>query len=152
VTQFGRTIDVYRRPNDRETAEVFSDPPMNFIAAQIAGGKAQLPGGAILPARGPLAGLPDGEVTLGFRANHIYLRQPGPDALAVTATVAVVEITGSESFVHTIHEGMRWVALAHGIHELSPGAPVELYLDPNRMFVFGRDGRLMAAPVIAAAA
>jgi glycerol transport system ATP-binding protein len=152
VTQFGRTIDVYRRPDDRETAEVFSDPPMNFIPARIAGGKAQLPGGAILPARGPLAGLPDGEVTLGFRANHIYLRQPGPDALAVTAAVAVVEITGSESFVHTIHEGMRWVALAHGIHELSPGAPVELFLDPNRMFVFGRDGRLMAAPAIAAAA
>jgi glycerol transport system ATP-binding protein len=152
ITQFGPTIDVYRRPNDRETAEVFSDPPMNFIPARIAGGKALLPGGANLPARGPLAGLPDGEVTLGFRANHIYLRQPGPDALAVTATVAVVEITGSESFVHTIHEGMRWVALAHGIHELSPGAPVELYLDPNRMFVFGRDGRLMAAPVIAAAA
>jgi len=152
VTQFGPTIEVYRRPNVRETAEVFSDPPMNFIAARIEGGKAHLPGGAVLPARGPLAGLPDGEVSLGFRANHLYLRQPGQDAVAITATVAIVEITGSESYVHTIHEDMRWVALAHGIHELSPGAPVELYLDPYRMFVFGRDGRLMAAPDFAAAA
>ena len=152
VTQFGSTIEVYRRPNDRETAEVFSDPPMNFIAARIVGGKAHLLGGAALPARGPLAGLPDGEITLGFRANHLYLRQPGQDAVAITASVAIVEITGSESYVHTIHEGMRWVALAHGIHELSPGAPVELYLDPHRMFVFGRDGRLVAAPDFAAAA
>jgi len=152
VTQFGRTVDVYRRPNDRETAEAFSDPPMNFIAARIAGGKAHLPGGAILPAHGPLAGLPDGEITLGFRANHLYLRQPSQDAVAVTAKVAIVEITGSESFVHAIHQDMRWVALAHGIHELNPGAPVELYLDPNRMFAFDRDGRLMAAPDFAAAA
>jgi glycerol transport system ATP-binding protein len=152
VTQFGRTVDVYRRPHDKATADVFSDPPMNFIAANIAGGKAQLPGGTSLPMRGPLAGLPDGEITLGFRANHLYLRAPGPDAVAVTATVAVTEITGSESFVHVMHEGSRWVALVHGIHELNPGAPVELYLDPNRIFVFGRDGRLMAAPDIAAAA
>jgi glycerol transport system ATP-binding protein len=152
VTQFGSTIEVYRRPNDRETAEVFSDPPMNFVPARIVAGTAHLPGGTILPARGPLAGLPDGDATLGFRANHLYLRQPNQDGTAVTATVAIVEITGSESFVHTIHEGMRWVALAHGIHELSPGAPVELFLDPNRMFVFDRDGRLMAAPDFAAAA
>jgi glycerol transport system ATP-binding protein len=152
VTQFGRTVDVYRRPHDKATADVFSDPPMNFIAAKISGGKAHLPGGTNLPMRGPLAGLPDGEITLGFRANHLYLRAPGPDAVAVTATVAVTEITGSESFVHVMHEGSRWVALVHGIHELNPGAPVELYLDPNRIFVFGRDGRLMAAPDIAAAA
>ena len=152
ITQFGKTVDVYRRPNDKATADVFSDPPMNFIAAKISGGMAHLPGGTSLPLRGPLAGLPDGEITLGFRANHLYLRAPGPDAVPVTATVAVTEITGSESFVHVMHEGSRWVALVHGIHELNPGAPVELYLDPHRIFVFGRDGRLMAAPDIAAAA
>jgi glycerol transport system ATP-binding protein len=152
VTQFGRTVDVYRRPNDKATADVFSDPPMNFVAARIAGGKAHLPGGTNLPARGPLAGLPDGEITLGFRANHLYLRAPGPDAVPVTATVAVTEITGSESFIHVMHEGSRWVALVHGIHELNPGAPVELFLDPSRIFVFGRDGRLIAAPDVAAAA
>jgi glycerol transport system ATP-binding protein len=152
ITQFGPTLEVYRRPVDRDTAEVFSDPPMNFVSAKITGGMAHLPGGVVLPARGPLAGLSDGDVDLGFRANHLFLRQSSHDAVRVAATVAVVEITGSESFVHTIHEGTRWVALAHGIHKLSPGAPVELYLDPHRMFVFGRDGRLVAAPNFAEAA
>jgi glycerol transport system ATP-binding protein len=152
ITQFGATLDVYRRPVDRTTAEVFSDPPMNFVSAKIVAGTAHLPGGVILPARGPLAGLPDGEVQLGLRANHLFLRSPGRDAVPVTATVLVVEITGSESFVHIQHEGVRWVALAHGVHELSPGAPVEVYLDPHRMFVFGRDDRLMAAPNFAEAA
>ena len=44
------------------------------------------------------------------------------------------------------------MSLAHGVHELSPGAPVEVFLDPLRMFVFSRDGRLVAAPALAAAA
>jgi glycerol transport system ATP-binding protein len=125
---------------------------MNFVATRIVGGAAHLPGGVVLPARGPLAGLPDGDMMLGFRPNHLFLRPPNHEAVAITATVAVVEITGSESFVHTLHEGARWVALAHGVHELSPGAPVEVYLDPHRMFVFGRDDRLVAAPDIAEAA
>jgi glycerol transport system ATP-binding protein len=152
VTQFGPTLQVYRRPVDRVTAEVFSDPPMNFVPAQVTGGATQLPGGIVLPAHGPLAGLPDGEVTLGFRPNHLFLRRPGPDAVAITATVVVVEITGSESFVHVTHEGANWVSLAHGVHQLSIGAPVEVFLDPHRMFVFGADGRLMAAPALAEAA
>src|SRR5262245_9988354 len=146
VTQFGPTLEVYRRPVDRSTAEVFSDPPMNFISARIIAGKAHLPGGIILPACGPLLGLPDGDVMLGFRANHLFLRPSGKDSVPVTPKVAVVEITGSESFVHTIHEGERWIALAHGIHKLGPGTPVELYLDPHRMFVFGAENLLIAAP------
>ena len=64
----------------------------------------------------------------------------------------MVEITGSESFIHVDHEGGDWIALTHGVHELKPGAPVELYLDPHRMFVFGSDDRLVAAPERAAAA
>lgn len=152
VTQFGPTLDVYRRPVDRITAEVFSDPPMNFVPARVGGGAVQLPGGVAMPALGPLAGLGEGDVTLGFRPNHLFLRRSGLDAVAITAIVLVVEITGSESFVHVEHEAMRWVSLAHGVHELKPGAPVEIFLDPHRMFVFDRDQRLVAAPALAAAA
>jgi glycerol transport system ATP-binding protein len=152
VTQFGPTLEVYRRPVDRITAEVLSDPPMNFVAARASGGVTHLPGGAVLPGVGTLADLPDGDVTLGFRPNHLFLRRPGPDAIALAATTLIVEITGSESFVHVSHEGSRWVSLAHGVHQLAVGAPVEVYLDPHRMFVFGRDNRLLVAPALAEAA
>src|SRR6187402_3597725 len=37
VTQYGRTVDVYRNPHDRITAEVFSDPPMNFVDLELDG-------------------------------------------------------------------------------------------------------------------
>lgn len=152
VTQFGPTIEVYRRPVDRITAEIFSDPPMNFVAAEVAQGAARLPGDVTLPCTGPLAGIEEGSVTLGFRPNHLHLRRLDGDAVSIHATVRVVEITGSESFIHVRHAGGDWIALAHGVHELQPGHPVELYLDPHRMFVFGADGRLVAAPLPAAEA
>jgi len=36
--------------------------------------------------------------------------------------------------------------LAHGIHDLDIGQPVQIYLDPNRFFVFDSSGALAAAP------
>ncbi|MFC5067602.1 ABC transporter ATP-binding protein [Flaviflagellibacter deserti] len=152
VTQFGPTIEVYRRPADRITAEVFSDPPMNFVSAEIRGGVARLAGDVSLPASGPLADLPDGPVTLGFRPNHLHLARAEGDTIAMRGMVSVVEITGSESFVHVRQDGAEWIALAHGVHELAPGAPIDVYLDPRKLFVFDADGRLVAAPDRAAAA
>jgi glycerol transport system ATP-binding protein len=64
----------------------------------------------------------------------------------LTGTVAITEITGSESFVHADFAGQRWVALAHGVHLLDIGQPVELWLDPARFFVFDKAGALAAAP------
>ena len=54
--------------------------------------------------------------------------------------MAIAEITGSESFIHVDFAGERWVALAHGVHDLTIGQPVNIYLDPGRFFVFeGRE-------------
>jgi glycerol transport system ATP-binding protein len=152
VTQFGPTLDVYRRPADRLTAEVFSDPPMNFVPARFARGAALLAGGLSIEGSGALAHLDDGPVTLGFRPNHLHLTRQDGDTVSISAHVKVVEITGSESFVHVTREGANWIALAHGVHDLGPGAAVELFLNPARIFVFDAEGRLMAAPQRAEAA
>jgi len=152
VTQFGPTVEVYRKPNSLETAQTFSDPPINTLAVDKAGAAISAAGNLALPATGLFAGLPDGRYTIGFRPNHLYLMRPGPDAVAVTASVAITEITGSESFVHVDFAGQRWVALAHGVHDLDIGSPVELYLDPRRFFVFDASGALAAAPGLSRAA
>lgn len=151
VTQFGPTLDVYRRPHDRRTAQVFSDPPMNFLDIEVKGGMAWI-GEAVTPAAGSLHGLADGGYTIGFRPNHLALKAGRPNAVELTAVVAVTEITGSESFVHMDYAGCRWVALAHGVHELEIDAPVRVWLDPERFFVFDRAGDLVAAPQPRAAA
>ena len=60
--------------------------------------------------------------------------------------VAVTELTGSESFVHVDAGAERWVAIAHGIHELPAGGETEVWIDPARVFAFGPDDRPAAAP------
>jgi glycerol transport system ATP-binding protein len=153
VTQFGTTVEVYRRPNSLETARIFSDPPINTLTVHKSGGMLGSAAGDLkLPASGLFAGLRDGTYTIGFRPDHLFLARPGPEAVAATATVALTEITGSESFIHIDFAGQRWVALAHGVHDLSIGQPVEVYLDPGRFFVFDSAGALAAAPGLKRAA
>jgi glycerol transport system ATP-binding protein len=151
VTQFGATLDVYRRPVDRNTAEVFSDPPMNFLTIMAAGGQVTA-GDQTLPATGQLAGLADGRYAIGFRPNHLHLNRPGDSAIPVTANVVVTEITGSESFVHLEFSGQRWIALVHGIHHLESNSAAEVFLDPNRFYVFNDNDELVAAPALVEAA
>jgi glycerol transport system ATP-binding protein len=147
ITQFGPTLEVYRRPNSLVTARIFSDPPMNTLLVEKSEGMLHATDGALsLPASGLFAGLDDAVFTVGFRPNHLYLRRPKAEAVAITARVAMTEITGSESFVHVDFAGERWVALARGVHDLAIGQPVELYLDPGRFFVFDAKGVLAAAP------
>ena len=152
ITQFGPTTEVYRRPADLITATTFSDPPMNTLRATKAGGAITLADGATLPATGRLGRLGDGAYLFGFRPHDLHLEPGETDTIAVPATVAVTEITGSESFVHLDAPDGRWVGLMHGIRPIEIGARVEVRLDPERFFVFSADsGRAVATPPAMAA-
>jgi len=145
ITQFGPTPQVYRQPADMVTARVFSDPPMNFVAARKSGGSLSFGGTAQLPAAGALAALPDGEYTAGFRANHLDLLKHSPQALDFPCSLIVTEITGSETFLHLTHGTDRWVGLVHGVHDLAPGTEVKVWLDPAHLYLFDGAGRLAPA-------
>ena len=156
VTQFGVTPDVYRHPHDLVTARIFSDPPLNELSAVKSGPLVTLDTGARHGASGAFAGVADGRYTVAFRAHHLHLEPPGPDAIALPATVSVAEITGSESFVHVdVHTGdgdLRLVAQLPGVHRLEPSTPLTVHLDPQCLFLFDAGGRLAAAPMVARAA
>lgn len=157
LAQFGRTPDVYRRPANITSARVFSDPPLNTMRVHKRGAQVVLGNGEAGSARGVLAALPDDSYTIGFRADHLYLRRPDAEAVAVAGTVAVSEITGSESFVHVDVPRAdggndRWVAVSRGVLEVEPGERIEVFIDPHRLFVFGHDGALAAAPPLVMAA
>ena len=151
VTQFGPTPLVYREPRDLVTANVFSDPPLNVLRAEKAGGEVRLSTGGTVRATGPLAAVPDGSYTLGFRAHHLDLDPPGGDPIRIETTVSVSEITGSESFIHLDAGEHRFVALLPGVRRLEPGTDVAAFLDPRRLFVFDADGRFAAADLAKAA-
>ena len=149
VTQFGLTPQVYRQPADATTARVFSDPPMNFVTAVKAGGRMRV-GDVALNADVP--DVPDGTYRAGFRANHLTLHRESASAVAFACTVMITEITGSESFLHLMHGDDRWVGLVHGVQDLAPGQQTDVWLDPAHIYLFGQDGRLVAAAPYAMAA
>ena len=152
VTQFGPTPSVYRQPIDATTARVFSDPPMNFVPIVKSGSTLRFGDNKGTEATGALADLPDGTYTAGFRPNHLEIHKHTPGAVAFTAALVVTELTGSETFVHLNHLGERWVGLIHGVHKLDIGRDLEVFLDPSHVYVFDRNGALVAPAAYAQAA
>ena len=152
VTQVGPTAEVYRRPRQIAAARVFSDPPLNELPVEKRGGLVTLGNGQQLPVSGFLTGLADGSYRLGFRAEHIALGAGRENGLAFQGVVKVTELTGSESFIHVDAGHGTWVCLARGVHEVVPGAPVEVHIDTRQIFVFDAAGQIAAAPDMAASA
>ncbi len=152
VTQFGPTPSVYRKPVNATTARVFSDPPMNFLKVTKKGGQLLFGDGQAQPLPASAAGLSDGEYTAGFRPNHLELNRHVPHAMQFDTKLTVTEITGSETFVHLDHLGARWVGLVHGVQSLEPGQSLKVYLDPAHVYLFAKDGQLVAAAPYAEAA
>ena len=145
VTQFGPTLDVYRRPKDLVSARVFADPPLNTAAAFKRGGNFGLDDVDIRwPAVGAAAGLPDGRYTVGLRPYHITPSRSDGDALEVRARVLLAELSGSESIVHVEIGGRAWVSQSHGVHALAVGVEEAMYVQTDRFFYFGENGALLA--------
>jgi glycerol transport system ATP-binding protein len=145
VTQFGPTIEVFRKPADLITAKTFSDPPLNTIVLRKKGAGFLLDAGVDLPAPPELAAIPEASYTIAFQPHHLSLARPNADAVAVTAKAIVTEITGSESFVHLAFADARWVMLAHGIRIFEPDETVEVFIDPRHLMVFDDRGGAVAA-------
>jgi glycerol transport system ATP-binding protein len=151
VTQFGPTIDVFRKPADLVTAKTFSDPPLNTIVLGKRGGVFQLDGEVNLPVPAHLAGIADGAYTVSFQPHHLSLTAQSASSVPVRAKVFVTEITGSESFVHVDFADARWVMLASGIHNFETDQMIEVFIDSRHLMVFGADGRAAVAPAKLAA-
>ncbi|MBI5261105.1 MAG: ABC transporter ATP-binding protein [Bradyrhizobium sp.] len=146
VLQSGETAKVYHRPQTLRVAQVFSDPPLNVVLIEKKNRKIAYSGGIEAPATGVYAALADGAYRVGFRPHQLEVAKSIPGRHAFRATVTVTEITGSESFVHLTRDGANWVAVLHGVHEFEPGQLLDAALDPDNVFVFDADGRLVAAP------
>ncbi|AZO38267.1 ATP-binding cassette domain-containing protein [Mesorhizobium sp. M2A.F.Ca.ET.037.01.1.1] len=150
VTQFGPTVEVFRKPVDLVTARTFADPPLNTIVLSKKGADFLLEGGVKLPVPPELAGIADASYTIGFQPHHLSLERPNASAVPVRAKVTITEITGSESFVHLDFADARWVMLAHGILDFETDDEVEVFIDPRHILVFDHNGRAVTASKLAA--
>ncbi len=146
ICQFGPTINVFHRPDNLITAQTFSDPPMNILPVTKLNNRMLFKSHVEVPVIGQLPNLPDADYTIAFRPNHLYLKPTGDKAIGVKAKVAVTEITGSESYIHIDIAGLRWVVLAHSIHSFDIEETIEVFLDPDRFYVFDDEDNLVVTP------
>ncbi len=145
ITQFGPTVDVYRKPADLVTAQTFADPPLNVMAVEKRGNMLTKDGQHVLNAPAHFSAIPDGALTVGFHPHHLALAPQYEGAEQLKATSRICEITGSESFVHLTFAGAEWVMLAHGIHDFDTGAEITMFVDTRHLLAFDASGRSISA-------
>jgi len=65
--------------------------------------------------------------------------------VALTGSVELAEISGSDTFVHVDTPIGELVAQLTGVHVFKLGETVTLYIHPAQAYVFGSDGNLLVA-------
>ena len=143
VTQFGKTIDVYNQPDDLQTAQTFSDPPMNLVQINLEEGVMRF--GEYVLGTAP-DHLENGQYTGAIRPHHVTLAAASSNAVTLPATIDSTEITGSETFIHVSLEESSWVVLTHGVHRVRKGEALMVSVDPAHFYLFDSTGKLVSAP------
>jgi glycerol transport system ATP-binding protein len=146
VLQFGPTADVFHYPNSLRVARAFSDPPMNLLAATTAADGLRLKNTSIIAFPPDIGKVRlDGELSIGVRANALTLRE-GAAGLSIPGKVELVEISGSDTFVHLNTAAGALVAQLTGVHNFSLGEHLNATLDPTMIYLFDAGGRMLSAP------
>jgi glycerol transport system ATP-binding protein len=146
VTQYGLTSEIYREPRDLLSASVFSAPPINTANIFKQGERFRLTDSVAWDVPASLRQIEDGQYTIGIRPHHVSVEPRGEDAISVTGTVQIAEISGSESIIHFHLDENTWVCESQGIHPYKVGDSAHLFLDVARFFYFHPNGDLVARP------
>jgi sn-glycerol 3-phosphate transport system ATP-binding protein len=126
IEQVGTPTELYERPATLFVAGFIGSPPMNII-----------PVSALQPADSARFGQ---AANIGIRPDALSLTQ-SPNALALEATVALIEPIGAESHVHLRWNGKPLVAQMHGKLPFADGDTITVHADPAAIHSFGPDGR-----------
>ena len=146
ILQTGATPDVYHHPATSKVAEVFSDPPINYVNGIVDAQHAMLAENIQIPLKGHLETLAEGEYQFGIRSNHLSLSQSDADDTQFAAQVVLSEINGSETFIHVKHNGVPLVVQENGIFTHRIGSEISIFVNPRCFFVYDLNGSLVASP------
>lgn len=144
VTQFGATCDIYRRPLDLLTAQVFSETPINTAEVRKSGDKVTLTSDIEWNVSGAQAQLPDGTYRIGIRPHHISPFASSQDRTEIRGKVIIAELSGSESTIRFSHQSLNWVSLSKGLHSFLLGEETAFYMSAGRCMYFNGDGKRVA--------
>ncbi len=145
VVQVGSPLDIYSNPVSYFVADFFGSPSMNLVAGEVrgAGSAASFRSSCfeiVLPPA--LQGAKPGPASLGIRPEHIVVTRNG--GASATLPVRLVEPLGKDTLLYFEDGSERaFVAVTEGLimADIEVGARLGLLLPPERLHLFGADGR-----------
>ena len=144
LLQYGATLDVFRRPESLDVARAFSDPPLNVLHARQTGSSWQIAHGPALDLKSLSAQTAD--VTLGIRAAALRVQGRAQD-VSVMGRVQLAEISGTDTYVHLQTAMGELVMQRTGVHFFELGSQIEVFLNPDDVYVFAPQGQQLRAPL-----
>lgn len=142
VIEYGKTIDLYRKPCNIHCAKIFSHPPVNVASVLKTEGTISFGDMATWECPEVLVNSPDGNYALGIRPHHVSLSTTAAsdNHVTVKGTVQLAEISGSASLIHLGVDGSDWILESSGVHQHSIGESIEVHLNLNRCLYFDENG------------
>ncbi|MEL4378126.1 sn-glycerol-3-phosphate ABC transporter ATP-binding protein UgpC [Brucella cytisi] len=154
VQQVGHPLELYDDPDNMFVAGFVGTPRMNFIKAQVietdASGTtaeylAESAGGRL---RLPIKNVPEGagsEIWLGIRPDHVKLCDAA-DAGALPLVIDFVEELGDSTCLYgSLPNAAKVTVLTHGKRHTDAQGSTAIAFDPQRVFVFDREGERLRA-------
>lgn len=131
LQQVGTPDDVYRRPANLFVARFIGSPAMNVFRGQLEAG--DLRAGPFVfsptPENGSLHGR---EIEVGVRPEHVHVTR----SRGTRAEVHVVEVAGSETFVHLVANGETLIARVPSHRRPNTGDTVRVSADDGHAYFF----------------
>ena len=144
IIQYGKTVDVYNKPNNVISAKVFNDPPINTTKVIKKDKTFSIENNSISwQCQSNLGALADGHYTIGIRPHSITPYKQTENSVQINGKVLIAELSGSESIIHFQSGNIKWVSLSTGIHPLKVGAEAELHMDVNQFLYFDKNNKLI---------
>jgi len=150
LQQLGTPMELYRWPSNLFVAQFIGSPPMNLLAAEVAGPGQILVAGRRFAVEGPLEpllGPRTGEsLTAGLRPEHLRLAPATNRNLA--AEVCHVEALGNEQLVTCRLRESSQLLLVRAEPEVAvvAGEAVHLEVDPSGWRLFDGAGEALLPP------
>jgi ABC-type sugar transport system ATPase subunit len=149
IVQVGTPMEIYSDPVNHFVADFFGSPSMNLLAGEIV----RTNGIGRFCGVGFELALPDcfksaqsGVATLGIRPEHVGVTLGGNGDIALP--VRLVEPLGRDTLLYFDAGTERaFIAVSKGLDmaDVGVGTRMALSLDPRRLYLFGADGRRVAA-------
>ena len=141
VIQYGKTLEVYSRPENLTSAKVFSDPPMNIAKINKSGEICKLIDNNVQWKSS--IKIKDGIYKIGIRPHNITTYKEGNNSVEINGKVLISELSGSESLINFTNGNLNWVSLSNGIQQKNIGENTKLYMNTDEFLYFDTNNRLV---------